>query len=255
MLQFVLLAAATEGPRPFPEPVAAALRRVVPCDTVAYREWGRNRALVDESYAVDDLADRLPIWRRYPFFRRDDPHPSEPATQEGDPPPVSPRGRMARPLVLTDAVTDRRFWQTGLYFELMRPFAVRDVMKLFLPLAGGGSVFVFDTGRRGFREPDRAMLLRLAPALAQFQVNARLRAAEVDADDGLRLLTPRELTVLARAAAGSTNAEIASVLFIGESTVRKHLEHVYDKLEVPNRAAAAARYTRARAATRDDGNV
>jgi DNA-binding CsgD family transcriptional regulator len=43
----------------------------------------------------------------------------------------------------------------------------------------------------------------------------------------LRLLTPRERTVLARAAVGETNAEIAKALYIGKSTVRKHLEHIY----------------------------
>jgi DNA-binding CsgD family transcriptional regulator len=59
----------------------------------------------------------------------------------------------------------------------------------------------------------------------------------------LWLLTPRELTVLARTADGETNREIAAALFIRESTVRKHLEH-NDKLEVRNRAAAVAAYHR-----------
>jgi DNA-binding NarL/FixJ family response regulator len=72
-----------------------------------------------------------------------------------------------------------------------------------------------------------------------------MRSVAPGTDGGLRLLTPRERTVLARAADGETNAEIASALFIGESTVRKHLEHIYDKLEVRNRATAAAAYTQA----------
>jgi DNA-binding CsgD family transcriptional regulator len=247
MLEFVLLAAATDGEMPFPEPVVEALRRVVPCDTVAYRAWGRDKKIVDGSYAADDLADRLPFWLSYWYFRNDDPHPSEPATRKGDRPPVSAPDRMARPLVLTDAINRRRFWQTGLYFELMRPFSVRDVMKLFLPRGGGGgSVFVFDSSSRGgFSDDDRTGLRRLAPALVQFQRNARLRSRQFPAEDSLTLLTPRELTVLARVSAGETNAEIASALVIGESTVRKHLEHVYEKLDVPNRAGAAARYTEA----------
>jgi DNA-binding CsgD family transcriptional regulator len=246
MLQFLLLAAETEGGRPFPEPVVDALKRVVPCDTVAYRAWGREQTILDGSYAGDDLADRLPIWLRYPYFREDDPHPSEPATRKGDPPPVSAPERMARPLILTEAISDRRFWQTGLYFELMRPFGVRDVMKVFLPLDGGGSVFVFDSSSRGFDETDRAVLIRLVPALVQFQLNARLRSTELGKDDPLRLLTARELTVLGRVATGATNADIASALVVGESTIRKHLEHIYEKLRVRNRAAAAAKYTEAR---------
>lgn len=115
MLEFVLLAAATEGERPFPEPVVDALRRVVPCDTVAYRAWSREQEIVDGSYAADDLADRLPTWRRYRYFRGEDPHPSAPAARKRDQPPVSDRDRLGRPLVLTDAIGDRRFWQTGLY--------------------------------------------------------------------------------------------------------------------------------------------
>jgi len=48
--------------------------------------------------------------------------------------------------------------------------------------------------------------------------------------------------VLDRVAAGETNAEIAVGLFIGPPTVRKHLEHIFEKLEVRNRTAAAALY-------------
>jgi DNA-binding CsgD family transcriptional regulator len=52
--------------------------------------------------------------------------------------------------------------------------------------------------------------------------------------------------VLGRVAGGETNGEIADALFIGASTVRKHLEHIYEKLDVRNRAAAAAVYTAGR---------
>jgi DNA-binding CsgD family transcriptional regulator len=54
-------------------------------------------------------------------------------------------------------------------------------------------------------------------------------------------LTDRERVVLALAAEGATNREIAEQLWITPATVRKHLEHVYDKLGVRNRTAAAAR--------------
>jgi DNA-binding CsgD family transcriptional regulator len=247
-LEFVLLAAAEEGPRPFPEPLVEALRHVVPSDTVAYRAWSTDGAILDRSFAPGDLAGR---YLRYPSLRREDPHPSEPATRKGDPPPVSAPQDLARPLVLTDAIGDRRFWQTGLYYELMKPFGIRNVMKLFLPPREGvSSAFVFDTSRRGFSETDQTVLTRLVPALMQLQRNARLRSPELDPGDSLNLLTPRELTVLARATDGETNAEIASALFIGESTVRKHLEHIYDKLEVRNRAVAAAAYTQAQQSSR-----
>ncbi|WP_345062657.1 helix-turn-helix transcriptional regulator [Leifsonia kafniensis] len=60
-------------------------------------------------------------------------------------------------------------------------------------------------------------------------------------DTAMGTLTPRELTVLTLVAAGSTNAAIAGHLSCSPRTVAKHLEHVYSKLHVSNRAAAAAR--------------
>jgi DNA-binding CsgD family transcriptional regulator len=246
MLEFVLLAAAEEGARPFPEAVVDVLRRVVPCDTVAYRAWDRDQITVDRSFAPDELADRWPVWTRYSRFRRDDPHPSEAPSPSDDRPPVSAAECMARPLVLSDAVSRRAFSQSGLYLELMRPFGVRDVMKVFLPRRDGlGAVFVFDTSG-GFSETDRTLVGRLAPALIQLQRSAQLRSQSFAADERLKLLTSRELTILARAARGETNAEIAGALFINPSTVRKHLEHIYEKLAVRNRAAAAGVYTQVR---------
>jgi len=53
-------------------------------------------------------------------------------------------------------------------------------------------------------------------------------------------LTERELEVLRLVAAGSTNREAARALFISEATVKTHLLHIYEKLEVRDRAAAVA---------------
>jgi DNA-binding CsgD family transcriptional regulator len=60
-------------------------------------------------------------------------------------------------------------------------------------------------------------------------------------------LTPREQQVLEWVAEGKTNAEIAQILVAAPGTVRKHLEHIYEKLGVHTRTAAAAS-TRARPA-------
>ncbi|HXY99461.1 MAG TPA: LuxR C-terminal-related transcriptional regulator [Stellaceae bacterium] len=63
------------------------------------------------------------------------------------------------------------------------------------------------------------------------------------AADELRSLpiTRREREVLAILAAGKTNADIAALLSISPRTVQKHLEHVYEKLGVETRTAAALR--------------
>lgn len=83
-------------------------------------------------------------------------------------------------------------------------------------------------------------------------VRARLRRAEATAprraSDGEATpakleplgLTPREAEVLFWVARGKTNDEIATVLGIGLTTVKKHLESTFVKLGVENRTAAAA---------------
>jgi DNA-binding NarL/FixJ family response regulator len=58
---------------------------------------------------------------------------------------------------------------------------------------------------------------------------------------------------LARAAAGETNTVIAQALFVSPGTVGKHLEHIYDKLEVRTRTEAAALYTQGRVVTDSAG--
>jgi DNA-binding NarL/FixJ family response regulator len=54
---------------------------------------------------------------------------------------------------------------------------------------------------------------------------------------GLKL-TNRELEVLRLIADGAANREAAKRLFISEASVKTHLQHIYDKLDVRDRAAA-----------------
>lgn len=58
-------------------------------------------------------------------------------------------------------------------------------------------------------------------------------------------LTRREAEVLLWIARGQSNAEIAITLRISPRTVKKHLEHVFAKLGVKTRLAAAVRATAA----------
>ena len=53
-------------------------------------------------------------------------------------------------------------------------------------------------------------------------------------------LTQRETEVLIWVARGKTNKDIADILGLSPRTVNKHLEHVYVKLGVETRTAAAA---------------
>ncbi len=63
------------------------------------------------------------------------------------------------------------------------------------------------------------------------------RPRRAEADDAS--LTDRELEVLRLVAAGSTNGEIARILWVTEQTVKFHLSNVYRKLDVGNRTQAS----------------
>lgn len=56
-------------------------------------------------------------------------------------------------------------------------------------------------------------------------------------------LTNRESQVLYWVSMGKTNEEVGTIIGARPMTVKKHLEHVYDKLGVPNRTAAARMVT------------
>jgi DNA-binding NarL/FixJ family response regulator len=49
-------------------------------------------------------------------------------------------------------------------------------------------------------------------------------------------LTPREAEVLAHIAAGESNAEIAKSLFVSEATVKTHINHIFSKTGLRDRA-------------------
>lgn len=85
----------------------------------------------------------------------------------------------------------------------------------------------------------------LAPAIAAKLVQ-RVRASVTDTADGTGTaptgrpqLSARELQVLRLVADGLSNPQIARTLFIGEATVKTHLLHVFEKLEVSDRTRAA----------------
>jgi DNA-binding NarL/FixJ family response regulator len=53
-------------------------------------------------------------------------------------------------------------------------------------------------------------------------------------------LSAREIQVLRLVAAGKTNRQIASDLFISERTVERHLSNIFNKLDLTSRSAATA---------------
>jgi two-component system nitrate/nitrite response regulator NarL len=76
----------------------------------------------------------------------------------------------------------------------------------------------------------------VAPALAAGLVGEIRRRAEPEGP----ALSPRELEVLKMIAAGSSIPAMAKQLFLAPSTVKTHVQRLYEKLGVSDRAAAVA---------------
>jgi two-component system NarL family response regulator len=72
--------------------------------------------------------------------------------------------------------------------------------------------------------------LRRIPSAVAARLSERLSSPE---------LTARELEVLQQVAAGRSNREIAAALFIGEGTVRAHINNIFAKMGVSDRTQAA----------------
>jgi DNA-binding NarL/FixJ family response regulator len=92
-------------------------------------------------------------------------------------------------------------------------------------------------------------LVDLVGAALDYQVQvhaiqAKIRAATFPADPRRLTLTERETQVLALIATGCTNDQAARRLGISPRTVRKHLESVFAKANVPCRTAAVAWWCR-----------
>jgi two-component system, NarL family, nitrate/nitrite response regulator NarL len=67
-----------------------------------------------------------------------------------------------------------------------------------------------------------------------------LRAIQSRARDDRPALTPREQQVLELVARGDSAPEIGRRLYLSATTVKTHLQHLYEKLGVSDRAAAVA---------------
>ena len=83
----------------------------------------------------------------------------------------------------------------------------------------------------------------IQPSLAR-RLLRHFRVPETEAKSAFREepptrpLTEREVEILRLIAKGLSNNEAAGVLDLSRATVRTHLEHIYDKLEVTNRVEA-----------------
>jgi DNA-binding CsgD family transcriptional regulator len=224
-LEFVHVAAETDGPDPFPENVLAQLRQVIPCNTVSYGEFDPGRG--GYPAASRWTGDPAGMWTGpllEAFHALRDQYPHAPS-------------HSAAILRWSDELSRRALRRLELYWEVAHPLGCEHVLTVWL--RQGKTVFgglAFDRFRGDFRERDLDVLELLLPHL----VRVARRAAE-HWPAAAASLTPREREILAWVARGKTNPQIAGVLHLAPGTVRKHLDNIYDKLDVPNRAAAVTR--------------
>lgn len=151
---------------------------------------------------------------------------------------------------MSDVIGRARFRELPIYREYFAPFAIDHVLDLGLGVGRDryrSLVLLRERDAGEFSERDRAVLETLRPHLRAREARVALRHVATGATEPAPAaasgeqpqLTAREREIVMLVAQGRTNPEIATELWVTPGTVKKHLEHVYQKLGVGSRAAAA----------------
>jgi DNA-binding CsgD family transcriptional regulator len=137
----------------------------------------------------------------------------------------------------SDVYSTQRLRNVPLYAEFFAPTGLRHFMTLSFPAPAGRSRHLqfFRHTDRPFSDGELQLLCILRPHLQElYDLGQRRRR-------GRPQLSPREWQVMTLVARGYDNAQIARTLRISVNTVRKHLEHVFERTGVRSRTAAVAR--------------
>jgi DNA-binding CsgD family transcriptional regulator len=149
-------------------------------------------------------------------------------------------------LRISDFLSRAQFHRLGLYAEFFRHVPTEHQLAVALSTPDTTVIGIaFSRARSDFSEADRQLLSILRAPLMAGLLRARARhhahhTLTTAADERLAQLTDREAHVLELVALGATNTAVAHALDVSPRTVAKHLEHIYRKLGVNNRAAAVA---------------
>jgi DNA-binding CsgD family transcriptional regulator len=132
--------------------------------------------------------------------------------------------------------TERECHVDPMYRYLAELNGLRYCMIVSLPAPPGEARRVTFMRSEGpaFTERDRQVAALARPHLNELFLDAERRRR------GPLPLSPREWEVLELAAAGEAYGDIAAQLFVSVGTVRKHMEHVRERLGVHSVRAAAA---------------
>jgi len=241
ILSFLVDVGEVEFDEPYPVEIVARLQDFVPCDALTYQELDlrakRFRAMVGigpDGEPDNEADDEELYWAVGPCPI------SDYRARTGDLSAVR----------MSDVIGRRPYHELPIFREYFHPAGIDHIIDVGLPAAPRWhrSLILFRrTGASDFSERDRAVLEMLRPHLNALEARAwrRRRSEAVGTQHGkaesgaYTLLTPREREIVGLVAEGQTNAQIAVQLWVAPSTVKKHLEHVYEKLGVGRRAAAA----------------
>ncbi len=105
----------------------------------------------------------------------------------------------------------------------------------------GGSVIQPSLARsllRHFRMPEQGKPAEPGRLKSEEEAQKERDSGAPPPPSGRRALTERELECLQIIAKGLSNNEAARVLGLSKATIRTHLEHIYQKLDVTNRVEA-----------------
>jgi two-component system nitrate/nitrite response regulator NarL len=81
---------------------------------------------------------------------------------------------------------------------------------------------------------------RLLPLLSFDEAAPRLRIKNALSENALTVLTDRERQIMRLVSEGLSNKAIGRRLNIADGTIKQHLHHIYQKLEIDNRTVLAA---------------
>ncbi len=113
--------------------------------------------------------------------------------------------------------------------------------KIFDAIAAGASGYLLkgETPQRIVRAMEDALEDRLpmSPEVARIAINPKMDQAEMKVPTEYKL-TAREIEILELLAAAKTYRAISELLFISEKTVRNHIHHIYQKIQVSSKAEA-----------------
>jgi DNA-binding CsgD family transcriptional regulator len=227
-LEFVHIASSAEAAEPFPQETIDLLARLVPGELVNYSEWDSDGPTLTVEQPVVPMTPAMSEARSV-FCSS---FPLSNLVWSAD----------TRARKISDFLSLRALHRLDYYDLVLRPYRIDHQMRLWLAAPSGFSrVFSFSrrSVQRDFDERDRGLLELLRPFLVTIRERFDLRQAH-ETKNGDNGLTNREAEILRLVARGMTNREIARILFVSHHTVRKHLEHAYDKLGVHTRTAAIA---------------